>query len=144
MPCAQTRLWSAAESCRAVVWAGAAVALSSGLVGCVQRGPVPQYARGPVATSFSHVASHAGVASDAAIFGGVLNEPQGQQLAWRDESLNPRPIETAYEQAAWPGPSRPTLDRPGRIYLGTRSEQVLYFRQEGYQYRSQSGVFWAP
>lgn len=62
---------------------------------------------------------------------------------WRDRSLALRPARDPYTEAAWPTSRRPSIDRPGRIYLNTRSDSLLYFRAEGVQYNSQrSGSQW--
>ncbi len=62
---------------------------------------------------------------------------------WRDESLAIRPARSAYDEAAWPEVQRPSLNRPGRLYLRSNSDTILYFRQEGVQFRSQRS-YWTP
>ncbi len=63
--------------------------------------------------------------------------PQGTKVAtWRDDSLNIRPLPTEIARASWPRHHRPSLDNVRRVNLRQQSDSILYFREEGFEYRS--------
>lgn len=55
---------------------------------------------------------------------------------WRDGSLNIRSQPSTFDQAAWPRPYRPSLSNLRRLNIRERDDSILYFREEGFQYRS--------
>jgi hypothetical protein len=74
---------------------------------------------------------------------------EGRTLAsadtfWKDRSLSIRPLESAYDQAAWPSPTRPSLDQPRRIYFNQRTDTFLFFRQESTGRTRERGVSFLP
>lgn len=70
------------------------------------------------------------------------DKSSGDSIAWRDASLPRREAQSALDQSMWPEARRLSMDRPGRIYLNTHSESLLYFR-EGYQFQSQTSTGFA-
>lgn len=110
-------------------------ALSAVLIGCTAK-PVPQRSAG------AWVGDEG--ASSAVVFASpdVIAASGSRQIAqsdWRDDSLNIRPVQSAYDQAAWPDARRPSLDRPRRIYFYNQSNTYTYFRAEGVRVQSERG-----
>ncbi len=119
------------KNARVVLSFCGAAALSLGLIGCVAK-PVPQRAAG--------VAVTAEAGSNAVVFMSpeLLAAAGSREIAqsdWRDASMNIREVRTAYEQAAWPDISRPSLGRSRRVIFSTQPNGVTYFRAEGVSVR---------
>jgi hypothetical protein len=75
----------------------------------------------------------------------VLGDRAIAQAHWRDDELNIRPAQSAYDQAAWPDVRRPNLDRARRVYLSNRTTTYTYFRTEGVSVRVDRGYrFYTP
>jgi hypothetical protein len=119
---------------RLVLSFGSVVAVSFSVLGCAAR-PVPQREVG--------LAAGDGGASAAVVFAtpellAAAGPREIAQSDWRDDSLNIRPVRTAYEQAAWPDVNRPAFDRSRRVIFSSQSNSVTYFRvqsdrrQQGY------------
>lgn len=120
------------KTARVVLSLCGAITVTMGLIGCAAK-PVPQRAAG--------VFVAAGDADSALVFGTqqlhtLAGSSQIAQNDWRDESLNIRPVRTAYEQAAWPDITRPSLARGRRVIFSSQSNSVTYFRTEGVSIRS--------
>jgi hypothetical protein len=110
--------------------------------GCTSRGPIAERNAG-LAFDAQPSGPTAALVMAPAIDSSRLDASGAH--AWRDRSLALRPPRDPYTEAAWPATRRPSIDRPGRIYLNTRSDTFLYFRAEGVHYHSQrSGWHWAP
>lgn len=116
---------------RVVLFFCGAGALSLGLIGCAAK-PVPQRAAGVA------------VASDDSANVTIFGSPQvhaltaSMQLAqsdWRNDSLSIRSPRTAYEQAAWPDITRPSLGQTRRVIFSNQANSVTYFRAEGVSVR---------
>ncbi|MDX2131118.1 MAG: hypothetical protein SFY69_03585 [Planctomycetota bacterium] len=68
--------------------------------------------------------------SEALVFPAFGGAAEGAEFARRDDALAIRDVRTAFEESAWPEPSRPSLDRARYLHLWDHhADVVLYFRR---------------
>jgi hypothetical protein len=102
------------------------------LTGCYSTGPVPRRQSGYIVGSQGAGSEVVFPSVQVAAAGAV----EGFEYARRDDSLNIRGIETAFDYDSWPAAPSPSLYQFRRLSLPTSATQVLYFDNGGNRCRS--------
>ncbi len=117
---------------------GAVVVALIGATGCASK--VARYSQGEY-VDVSQIDSTDSVVFEGEAVLAARGDGPVHVSAWRDASLSIRPVEGQWEDAMWPTERRPSLWRTRRIQMPRNADSVIFFQQQGFQYRQQSNWY---